>query len=586
MLYHDSHAAECRAPLGPVPCRRPVRLRLHGTDEMTQVWLILTVNGERQELDMVRGDDGSHEIRLMMPDQPAIVQYFFYVQNQDGAGEYYGNAWDGIGGVGVTCGPEPVPYQITVYDPDYETPEYLRTGVMYQIFPDRFHRLGVPVTGRTNCMVHEHWEDEPIKRVPNVPDKDNYALDFFGGSLNGIAEKLDYLREMGVTVLYLNPVFQARTNHRYDTGDYTKIDPFLGTKEDFERLCRLAGEKGIRIILDGVFNHTGFDSLYFNAFGRYGEGGAYRDRRSPYRSWYRFRRWPKDYHCWWGIKSLPELNKDNPEVREYFLGEKGIVRKWLAEGASGWRLDVADELPVSYLRELRQSARAEKPDAAIIGEVWEDASHKVTYGQMRSYCLGDTVDSVMNYPVRTAVLDFLTGRIAAWDVERLILSQQENYAPPFYYSLMNILGSHDRPRALSLLMGEVDGNEDHEPLHHTVTDAQLALGKERLKTAYRLISALPGIPCVYYGDECGMRGGADPYCRGTFPWGNEDKALQAEIRGTLSCRRRRVFQTGALRVYAENADTLVIIREITGGHDVFGAPAENDRAEVRITRPS
>ncbi len=552
---------------------------------MSQVSLVLTVNGERHVLDMIRGDDGSHEIRLMMPEKPAIVQYFFYVQNQDGAGEYYGNAWDGLGGVGVTCGPEPAPYQITVYDPDYKTPDYLRTGVMYQIFPDRFRRTGVPKPERTNCVVHEKWEDTPLKRVMQIPDKDNYALDFFGGTLKGIAEKLDYLKDLGVTVLYLNPIFEARTNHRYDTGDYTKIDPILGTQQDFERLCEQARAKGIRVILDGVFNHTGFDSRYFNALGHYGAGGAYQDRKSPYRHWYMFRRWPKDYHCWWGIKSLPDLNKDNPEVREFFLGEKGIVRKWLSEGASGWRLDVADELPMDYLRQLRTAARAEKPDAAIIGEVWEDASHKVTYGQMRSYCLGDTVDSVMNYPIRTAALDFMNRRIAAWDVARLIMSQQENYAPPFYYSVMNLLGSHDRPRALSLLTGEVDGDEDHEPLHHPVTDAQLARGKARLKEAYRLIAALPGIPCVYYGDEAGLRGSADPYCRGTYPWGREDAELQAEVRKILTCRKRRVFQTGALRVYAENADTLVIIREITGGHDVFGQPAENDKVEVRVVRP-
>ena len=439
MLYHDSHAAECRAPLGPVPCQRPVRLRLLGTEEMSRVFLITTVNGERQELEMIRGGWGSHEIRLMMPKEPAILQYFFYVENMDGAGEYYGNAWDGLGGVGVTCGPEPVPYQITVYDPAYTAPDYLRTGVMYQIFPDRFCRQRVPVTDRTNCMLHVWWDDTPVKRVEAVKEKDNYALDFFGGTLDGIAEKLDYLRDLGVTVLYLNPIFQSRTNHRYDTGDYTKVDPFLGTNADFERLCSLAKEKGMRVILDGVFSHTGVDSLYFNAAGHYDSVGAYQSRKSPYYRWYRFRRWPKDYYCWWGIKSLPALDKDNADVREYFLGDRGIVRRWLKAGASGWRLDVADELPMSYLRQLRRAAQAEKPDAAIIGEVWEDASHKVSYGEMRSYCLGDTVDSVMNYPIRTAALDFMTGRIAAWDVARLIESQQENYAPPFYYSLMNLL---------------------------------------------------------------------------------------------------------------------------------------------------
>ena len=585
MLYHDSQAAECRAPLGAVPCGRPVRLRLFGTEKMSYVGLVFIVNGERSELEMCAADEGSHEIRLNMPETPSIVQYFFYVQNWDGAGEYYGNAWDGLGGVGVTCGPEPVPYQITVYDPAYTTPDYLRTGVMYQVFPDRFYRQHMPKTDRTDCLLHKNWDDMPIKRVESVKEKDNYALDFFGGTLNGIAEKLDYLRDLGVTVLYLNPIFKARTNHRYDTGDYTKIDPFLGTDKDFRRLCELAKEKGIRIILDGVFSHTGFDSLYFNAAGRYPGSGAYQSRKSPYYGWYRFRRWPRDYRSWWGIKSLPELDKDNPDVREYFLGDQGIVRRWLKEGASGWRLDVADELPMSYLRELRIAARAEKPDAAVIGEVWEDASHKVTYGEMRSYCLGDTVDSVMNYPLRTAALNFMNYRIAAWDVARLIRSQQENYAPAFYYSVMNLLGSHDRPRALSLFIGEADSDEDHELPHGNVSAEGLALGKAKLREAYRLLASLPGIPCVYYGDECGMRGTADPYCRGTFPWGHEDKTLQAELREILACRTRRVFQTGTLHVYAENADTLVIVREITAGHDVFGMPAENDRAEVRIRRP-
>ncbi len=585
MLYHDSRAAECRAPLGSVPCGKLVRLRLFGTENMSRVSLILTVNGKRSTLDMLRADPGSYEIRLMMPDEPAIVQYFFYIQNPEGAGEYYGNAWDGMGGVGVNCGPEPVPYQVTVYDPAFATPEYLRTGVMYQVFPDRFYREHPPVTKRTNCMLHENWDEPPVKRVMAVKETDNYALDFFGGTLNGIRLKLPVLQDLGVTVLYLNPIFESRTNHRYDTGDYTRVDPMLGTEADFRLLCKDAEQRGIRVILDGVFSHTGVQSRYFNPTGRSAGAGAYQSRRSPYYSWYHFRHWPEDYQCWWNIRSLPELDKNNPAVREYFLGENGIVRRWLRAGASGWRLDVADELPVSYLQQLRKAARSEKPDAAIIGEVWEDASHKVTYGEMRSYCLGDTTDSVMNYPLRNATLDFLMGRRNAWDVARLIQSQQENYAPPFYYSLMNLISSHDRPRALSLLIGEVDGDEDHEPLHRPVSDAAVALGKARLVEAIRLLASLPGIPCIYYGDECGMRGSADPYCRGTYPWGREDSDLRGKVRDILACRKKPVFQTGALRVWAENADTLVIVREITAGHDVFGTPQQDAREEVRIVRP-
>ena len=585
-LYHNSRSAECRAPLGAVRCGRPVRLRLFGATNVGRAILIWTVNGQRESLPMIPADDDSFEIRFRMPQTPAICEYFFYVENRDGAGAYYGNAWDGLGGVGTPSGPEPIPFQITVYDPEYQTPEYLRKGVMYQVFPDRFRRTGTPRSDRSDLLIHENWEDIPMRRVDAVKEKDNYSLDFFGGTLKGIEQKLPYLKSLGVTVLYLNPIFKSRSNHRYDTGDYEEIDPMLGTKEDFRSLCEAADRAGMHVMLDGVFSHTGADSLYFNFYGHYDTRGAYQDRRSPWAKWYFFRHWPDDYESWWGIETLPRLNKQDESLRRYFLGRNGIVSRWIREGASGWRLDVADELPMDYLRALRKAARSVRKDAVVLGEVWEDASHKVAYGEKRSYCLGDTLDSVMNYPLRGVLLDFLLYRCDAEKVCRLILSQQENYPAPFYYSLMNIMGSHDRPRILSLLSGLAWGEEDHENRSSVILpEGQLELGKKRLLAMLRVITALPGIPCVYYGDECGMQGTADPYCRGTFPWGKEDTALQEEFRSLLKLRERPVVQTGALSVYAEGPGTLVIRRYITAGHDVFGQVQEDDVFETRITRP-
>ena len=586
-LYHNSRSPECRAPLGAVKCGTPIRLRLMGATNVGQARLIWTVDGRRDALPMIPADDNCFEIRFRAPEKPAMCQYFFYVENRDGAGAYYGNAWDGLGGVGVASGPEPCPFQITVYDPAYKTPDYMHKGVMYQIFPDRFCRTGLPRTERKDLLIHKNWDEQPLRRVESVPVKDNYSLDFFGGTLRGIEQKLPYIKSLGTTVLYLNPVFQSRSNHRYDTGDYEKIDPMLGTEEDFARLCEKAAAMGIHVMLDGVFSHTGADSRYFNYYGHYGENtGAARDRKSPYMSWYSFRRWPDEYECWWDIETLPRLNKDDPSLRKYFLAEDGIIARWIRAGISGWRLDVADELPMPYLRELRQRVRATRDDAVVLGEVWEDASHKVSYGEMRSYCLGDTLDSVMNYPLRGVLIDFLLYRCDAGKVCRLVLSQKENYPVPFYYSLMNIMGSHDRPRIMSLLSGLAWGEEDHENRSDTVLpNQQLVLGRERMLTMLRTLVSLPGIPCIYYGDECGMQGTADPYNRGTFPWGKEDAELMEEVRALTALRQRRVVQTGDLDIYADGPDAFVIRRTISAGHDVFGDPAEDDVYEVRIQRP-
>lgn len=540
-------------------------------------------DGSEKWFPMTKEGDGWFSAGLPMPDIPILCWYDFRAEDSNGQAFALGAPEDGLGGEGIISD-SPRAWQITVYDPAYTTPEWMHTGIMYQIFPDRFYRLGDFLQKRDECFYHEDWYEEPIL-MPEGRDS-NCARDFFGGNLKGIREKLPYLKDLGVTVLYLNPIFQARSNHRYDTADYEKIDPLLGDNEDFVSLCRAAREMGIRIMLDGVFSHTGEDSIYFNRFGRYPGVGACQSPQSPYYPWYKFSHYPDHYACWWGIHTLPEVDKGNESYQQFMFREGGVVRQWIQRGSSGWRLDVADELSMDFLRKLRRTVKQQDPQAVVLGEVWEDASHKVAYGEMRCYCQGDTLDSVMNYPLREAAIAFFTGKTDAYALKRLILGQQENYPVPFYYALMNLAGSHDRARILNVLADKTFENlPPSRRRGKRLSDAEYARAEKQFIEMTRLLCALPGIPCVYYGDEIGMQGSSDPFCRGAFPWGRENKALQESIREILWQRRNSpALQTGTLSLEAPDENTLLITRQIAGGKDVFGCPAADETVTVTIKR--
>ncbi len=415
-------------------------------------------------------------------------------------------------------------WQITCYKKGFCTPHWPVGGIMYQIFPDRFNFSG---------------DEKRLKRKDFTRNEDWYALpqwqpnengeitnsDFFMGDLKGITQKLGYLEELGVSCIYLNPIFEAYSNHRYDTGDYSKIDPILGSEEDFRELCSEAKKRGIHIINDGVFSHTGSDSVYFNRSGRYGDGGAYRDKNSPYYSWYKFNEWPDNYNSWWGFYTLPEVIETSPEFNEYINGEDGIVRKWMRCGNSGWRLDVADELPDEFMENLRKSVKEENPEAFIVGEVWEDASNKESYGARRKFLLGEQLDSVMNYVLRNAILDFCRGQDARWTMSA-IMSVVENYPRPVLRVLMNSLSTHDTERALTVIAGEpLNGRDRSWQAGTHLSDEQRERGRKLFKAAVAMQYTLPGFPCVYYGDEAGMEGYRDPFNRCCYPWGKEDKEL-------------------------------------------------------------
>lgn len=427
-------------------------------------------------------------------------------------------------GLGIVSQDAKDRFQLMVYDEKFTTPEWLKGGIIYQIFPDRFfnskqEKKDVP----QDRFICGEWGKIPEHRQNNGAC--SLGNDYYGGDLKGVEQKLPYLKELGVTCIYLNPVFEAHSNHRYNTANYEKIDMLLGEEQDLESLCKQAKKQGIRIVLDGVFSHTGDDSIYFNRHGRYGDGGAYRDYNSKYRKWFKFYDYPNGYDAWWGVKTLPETDEENQDFVEYITGEKGILRKYLKLGISGWRLDVADELPDSFLDKLRLAVKSENSDAYILGEVWEDASNKISYGARRKFLQGRQLDSVMNYPFANAIIDF----IKQGDGQRLsetVHTVIENYPKCSVDTLMNHLGTHDTARILTMLGKRDDfvGNRDWQSKQR-LSQLEYEQGLKRLKAAAVIQYTLPGIPAIYYGDEAGVQGYGDPFCRATYPWGNENTEL-------------------------------------------------------------
>lgn len=586
MLMHNSHDAHFRVPGGPAPTGETVLIRFE-TDDAVSVTL-RTWTYREELIPMDHTGRTTYEATVTLPDAPGLFWYDFIIETQEGKILRYGNAHDMQGGEGTLYrdGEEFHSFQITVYDPAFVTPEFMHGANIYQIFPDRFRRAETAsVDDRTDRYVHENW-DEDLLRYHDGRNGEYMELDFFGGTLTGIQEKLPYLKQLGIDVLYLNPIFRARSNHRYDTGNYMQIDPLLGTQAEFEQLCQAAQALGMSVMLDGVFSHTGEDSRYFNRLGHYDSVGAYQSKESPYYRWYTFKHYPDQYNSWWGISSLPECRKDEPSYRRFmFQDETGVVPRWIHAGADGWRLDVADELSMDFLRKLRIAAKKARPDAVVLGEVWEDASNKIAYGEMRCYCTGDTLDSVMNYPLREAIINFVTGKIPAADLARLVRHQAEVYPTPFRYALMNLVGSHDRCRVLNMLADKSgEGLSKDEQQDLTLTPEEYTMAVQRYKTCIDILCALPGCPTIYYGDEAGLTGAPDPFCRRPFPWGHEDKALQRYVSDKLTHRQRsQILRFGLCDVDAPDADTLVIRRWIDG-EDAFGHASSTHESQVIVIK--
>ena len=444
---------------------------------------------------------------------------------------------------------EPHSWQLSVYNSDYTTPDWIMGGAFYHIFVDRFRKFGGrPV--KDGAVLRNDWSGVPFYQ----PDKNGKIQnnDFFGGNLDGVIEKLPYLHELGITCIYLSPIFEAASNHKYDTADYFNIDPSFGDDVVFETLCVQAEKLGIRIVCDGVFNHTGSDSVYFNREKHYGDGGAYNDKNSEFFEWYSFSKYPDNYDAWWGIKTLPQVKKNNSSFQRFISGENGVLQKRMSLGAFGWRLDVADELSENFLCELRKAVKSANPEALIIGEVWEDASNKIAYGNRRHYFDGEELDSVMNYPFKDAIISFVKSGCAE-NICEVVENICENYPKPALDCLMNILGTHDTARILTVLGGKEYETRD-ERAQAVLSEADLRHAKSLLFIASLLQFTLPGVPCLYYGDEAGLQGFEDPFNRRCYPWGSEDFELTDWYKKLLHARKSCVsFAGGDYRtLHAEN----------------------------------
>ena len=442
-------------------------------------------------------------------------------------------------------------WQVSCVPADFKTPDWAKGATIYQVFPDRFHKAGeCDLTGKlTPYTVHPYWYEEVEWR----PTPEGIVLnnDFYGGNFKGITAKMDYIASLGTTILYLNPISKSFSSHRYDTGDYKVPDPMLGTMEDFREMVKAAHDRGIKVILDGVYSHTGSNSRYFNKDGAFDGKGAYQSVDSPYHSWYTFYQWPYNYNSWWNFNTLPTVNKMDPAFVEFIItGEDSVIAHWLKQGIDGFRLDVADELPDEFLKLLYDRVKEINPDAYVLGEVWEDASNKEAYGKRRTYFTNAELDSVMNYPFRTAILNFMRGWDSGKQLKETVMSIVENYPEQVWQCNMNLLGTHDTPRILTALVDDFDGSREEKARRH-LSRNQFDVAHDRLLMASFLQYTLPGSPSLYYGDEACMEGYKDPFNRRPYPWGREDWEFLSHFKRLGQLRKRvEALRLGDIRFFA------------------------------------
>ncbi len=480
-----------------------------------------------------------------------VYKYRFEGEFQDGSLAFFGRDFDGSAIRGDWL-PE---WQLTVSKVDYKTPNWAKEGVIYQIFADRFCKVGETPFDK-NGRLHEYWNDTPDIQDPH---KDYRADDYFGGNIKGIISRLDYLSSLGVGCIYLSPIFLSYSNHRYDTADYLKIDTLFGTEHEFEELVKKANEHGIKIMLDGVFNHTGADSVYFNKQGRFDSVGAYQSKQSPYYDWYYFIDYPYNYHAWWGSMVVPTVNKNAEGYRNLILGDGGVIDKWTKLGVKGWRLDVVDELPINFTTDLCKKIKSYGEDMLIVGEVWEDASTKVAYSEWRPYFMGEQLDSVMNYPFKEAIINYTIDgdkRAFVQTVSRIL----ENYPKQSLDVLMNLIDSHDTVRAITRLDNAPAPNTKRARAQFRLEGDRYVEARNRLKFASTLQYALPGVPCLYYGDEAGTQGFEDPLNRATYPWGREDSEIVEHYKALGNMRKSHADLLTGETMFESDDDLLIFTR--------------------------
>ncbi len=596
---HDSHDLFYRTPFGAVPCLTEITLRAtinayelqrlgeQGPGDIRSIILKTTFEtpkGKKEEVFHLvpeayeEGTKGVYRVVLRAPAYSGLLWYYFAIECAGGT-YYYGNNTRLTGGPGQLTDQNPSGFQVTVHAPGMSTPDWFQKAVVYQVFVDRFFNgyEGMVLNPKKNSLLHAHWYNDPVY-IRDIETGRVIRWDFFGGNLEGVRQKLPYLKNLGISAIYFNPIFEAPSNHKYDTADYHRIDPMYGTEELFQALCDEAEQMGIYVILDGVFSHTGSDSIYFNREGNYNSLGAYQSQASPFHVWYRFSRYPHEYDSWWGIETLPNVNELDPSYQDFILfNEDSVIQYWQRKGAKGWRLDVVDELPGVFIKNLRRVMKALDPDSVLVGEVWEDASNKISYNERREYLLGEELDSTMNYPFRRILLDFFLEKKDAREAHMDMMSLYENYPREHFFSALNLTGSHDVARILTELDENLPENLDAQ------RKSKIPQDRLRLFTLWQF--AFPGVPSIYYGDEAGLEGGIDPENRKAFPWGRENKKLLEWFRTIIALRNHYdVLQTGAWETLHAEGHVYGFVRFIENGRDVFGQAKKDNMAAVFVNR--
>ena len=590
VIRHDCRDEKYRQPFGAVTCGSEVKLSFDvESGKVLNAYLQMYGENQKEILSekKMKKQKNRFSVSFRVPEFAGAFRYRFRVETRFGD-KYF--CADHTGFTGTIFGETGEGFRLTVYRADFETPEWFRRSVMYQIFPDRF-ALGTKAEVRTGVEYHRSLgrkielharKNETVKWEASDGEEEYLPNDFYGGTLKAIGGKLSYLKKLGISCIYLNPICESASNHRYDTADYRKVDPILGTEKDFEDLCKKAEKLGIRILLDGVFSHTGADSRYFNKYGSYPETGAFQLADSPYASWYTFEKFPEKYQCWWGFRELPEVNEHDPEWKSFIVtGQDSVMKTWMRRGASGWRIDVADEIPDDVLALMRETVKTEKPDAPIIGEVWEDCVTKTGPEGQRDYALGNSLDSVMNYPFRFALIEFLMKRRSAVSFTELLTSQQMNYPRPLYYALMNLVSSHDVDRIRTALAADRNlhdlSREELAVTEFSEESLEHAVKLEKLAAVIQF--SVPGVPCIYYGDEQGMTGTCDPFNRAPF---REAKTSELfDFYASLSEKRNssEALLSGEVKFLTVSEDVIAILRFLSGKNAVCSVVNRGEKAE-------
>ncbi|MCU0498154.1 MAG: glycoside hydrolase family 13 protein [Anaerolineae bacterium] len=544
-------------PPGAQPMRSRVELVLEGVDTLN-ITPIIVLTDTRRDYEWrvaMTQNEGRWRATVMMPSETTIVTYHFLVGEEkileyrqlEGRNKAIYGEWTELD------------FKIAIYDPAGMPADWTKGLLIYQIFPDRFANSDPDRPLSHGGVYGKEALFLPWGETPEAPPT---GRDFFGGDLRGIIQHLDYLKALEIECVYLTPIFEAATNHRYEAINFMKIDPMLGTEQDFDDLVREVHARGMTIILDAVFNHCSSDSVYFDITGKQsaltGVPGAAQSQDSPYYRWFKFKEWPTDYDGWWGYGFMPEF-VECPEMEEFFLGENGVTRHWLRRGIDGWRCDVAFDNTDIFWRRFRRAVEAEKPGAYTISEEWRDSTH---------YLLGDMYNATMNYRFTWAARGFLaTHDLLPSTLDDRLQTWLRDTPPDAIYSQMNLLDSHDTDRLLTLCKG----------------DRQRYLQTIAFQLSY------PGAPCIYYGNETGLEGAYAEDGRRCMPWDHLDQDLIDRFQQMIHARQQsRALRVGRVEtcVIDDDQRTYGFIRQVD--HETVYAlfNAGDQPATVRIALAS